>query len=97
MRLKYLIITMLAAMLMVAGPVWAGAVNINTASVKALTKVDGIGAKTAAKIVAYREQHGAFNSIDDLLNIKGFGKKKLEKAGDELTIGEADDKESEGH
>jgi len=73
---------------------WAGdAVNINSATARELQTVDGIGARTAAKIVAYRAEHGAFNSVEDLLKIKGFGKKKLEKSNGELTVGDAGDHE----
>jgi len=80
---------------MAGGMAWAGdAVNINSASAKELQKVDGIGAKTAAKIVAYREEHGAFKNVEGLLKVKGIGKKKLEKAGDELTVD--DDGHDEG-
>jgi len=91
MNVKQILLSLLMVMLMSAGIAWAGdAVNINSASVKELQKVDGIGAKTAAKIVAYRDEHGAFKYVDELLKIKGIGKKKLEKAGDELTVGDAE-------
>jgi len=99
MKIRQILISLFVAMFMAGGFAWAGdAVNVNTASAKALQKVDGIGAKTAAKIIAYREEHGAFKSVDGLLKIKGFGKKKLEKAGDELTVGDSGkDKGSDSH
>ena len=63
--------------------VWAedlkSRVNVNEASTKMLGKIKAIGKKLAEKIVAYRDEHGNFNSYDELLNIKGLGKKKLEK------------------
>ncbi len=87
MKIKQILLSLFVAMFMAGSLAWAGdAVDINSASVKELQKVDGIGAKTAAKIVAYREEHGAFKSVDELLKIKGFGKKKLEKSGGELSI-----------
>jgi competence protein ComEA len=44
-----------------AGAAWAGeVVDINSATAKQLQQVDGIGKKTAAKIVAYRNEHGPF-------------------------------------
>jgi len=87
MKIKQILLSLFVAMSMAGSLAWAGdAVDINSASVKELQKVDGIGAKTAAKIVAYREEHGAFKSVDELLKIKGFGKKKLEKSGGELSI-----------
>jgi len=99
MKIRQVLLSLIMAMFMAGGLAWAGdAVNINSASAKALQKVDGIGAKTAAKIVAYREEHGAFKNVDELLKIKGIGKKKLEKAGDELTVGDAEDDEgSDSH
>ncbi len=54
-------------------------VNLNTATVKELIKIKGIGEKTAQKIIRYREEHGDFSSVEELLNVKGIGKKKLEK------------------
>jgi competence protein ComEA len=89
-----MLLSLFVAMFMAGGFAWAGdAVNINTASAKQLQKVDGIGAKTAAKIVAYREEHGAFKNVEGLLKIKGFGKKKLEKSNDELTVDDAGNRE----
>ncbi|MBP1999128.1 comEA protein [Paenibacillus shirakamiensis] len=41
--------------------------------------IPGIGAKKAAAILAYREQHGAFKSINELTEVKGIGNKMLEK------------------
>jgi len=88
--MKKLIFSILVALFMAMGPAWAGdAVNINTATNKELQKIHGIGHKTAANIVAYRDEHGAFKSVDGLLKVKGFGKKTLAKTRDELTIGEA--------
>jgi len=92
MIVRQILLSLFVAMWMTGSLAWAGdSVNINSASVKELQKVDGIGAKTAAKIVAYRDEHGSFKNVDGLLKIKGFGKKKLEKAGDELTVGDASD------
>ncbi len=55
-------------------------VNINTASVEELCEVlPGIGEVKAKRIVEYREAAGGFDSIDELLNVKGIGEKTLEK------------------
>jgi len=76
------------ALCLAIGLAWAGeVVNINTASAEQLQQVHGIGAKTAELIVAYRNDHGPFKSIDDLEHVKGIGKKTLKKIGDELTTG----------
>ncbi|MBQ8827061.1 MAG: helix-hairpin-helix domain-containing protein [Oscillospiraceae bacterium] len=54
-------------------------VNINTADVKELMTVKGIGEATAEKIIAYREENGSFESVDELIEINGIGEKKLEQ------------------
>ena len=61
-------------------------VNINTATEEVLTSVKGIGPKQAQAIIAYREEHGSFKSVDDLNQVKGIGKKKLEKIKVFLTV-----------
>jgi len=76
----------LVSMLFMAAPVQAGdKVNINSATTKELQEVKGIGPKTAAAIVAYRDAHGAFKHVDDLEKVKGIGGKKLEKIEHKLT------------
>ena len=54
-------------------------VDINKADVETLSLLNGVGAKRAKAIVVYRELHGDFNTIDDLLNVKGIGQSVLEK------------------
>lgn len=54
-------------------------VNVNTATVAQLCFLPGVGAKTAAAIVDYRTVHGQFYRASDLLQVKGFGPKKLAK------------------
>jgi len=61
----------------------------HTATAKELQKVHGIGAKIADMIVTYRDEHGAFKSVEELKHVKGIGKKTLEKIKDDLTTGEA--------
>ena len=62
-------------------------ININTASSDELQQVPGIGPATAEKILQMRKSYGAFKSVDDLLAIKGLGKKRLEKMRKYLTVG----------
>lgn len=50
-------------------------------------RLDGLGDKTAEKILAYRLSHGRFDSVDELLNIEGIGEKKLEAWRPYLTVG----------
>ena len=60
--------------------------DVNKANVKTLAKIKNIGKKLAEKIVEFREKHGPFKSLEDLLKIKGLGKKKLAKIRDHLAI-----------
>ena len=53
--------------------------NINTASAEELETLPNISAQMAQRIVAYREQHGEFASVEVLQNVKGIGAKALEK------------------
>ncbi len=54
-------------------------VDINTATADELLMVPGVGPVTAGRIMEYRAAHGRFRSVEDLLNVKGIGKVKLEK------------------
>ena len=50
----------------------AAPVDVNTASAEALAEaIDGVGLKRAQAIVEFREQHGAFASVDDLAQVRG--------------------------
>ena len=53
-------------------------VNINTATEEELIAVEGIGPTLAQRIVAYREEHGPFASIEELDNVKGIGMSLIE-------------------
>jgi competence ComEA-like helix-hairpin-helix protein len=64
-------------------------ININSASSEELQQVPGIGPVTADKILQMRKSYGAFKSVDDLLAVKGLGKKRLEKMRKYLTVGKA--------
>ena len=63
-------------------------VNINTASEKELMTLPGIGQTTAKRIIEYRETKKGFKNIEELMNIKGIGKKKFEQLKDKVTVGE---------
>jgi len=55
-------------------------ININTASAKELSdRLNGVGMKRAENIVKYRQTHGDFSSVDQLMAVKGIGEKVLEK------------------
>ena len=61
-------------------------VNINKADVTAFDSLPGIGPAKAAAIVAYRDEHGSFKSVDDLRKVKGIGPKLMEKIRDKVTV-----------
>lgn len=62
-------------------------VNLNTADAATLqSELVGIGATKAQAIVAYREEHGNFASVDELLEVKGIGEATLEKNRDKLSV-----------
>ena len=51
----------------------AAPVNINTADVKELMKLEGVGRRVAEKIVEYRDTHGPFKKPDELRKVEGVG------------------------
>jgi competence protein ComEA len=61
-------------------------VNINNASLQELAALPGIGEKKAAAIIHYRTQEGEFNAIEDLVKVRGIGKKLLKKLHKHLVI-----------
>jgi len=62
-------------------------IDINTATADQLAAaLVGIGSAKAEDIVTYRNQHGGFSSVDELLNIKGIGRKTLERNRGMLTV-----------
>lgn len=62
-------------------------VNLNTATVEELMQIDGIGEKTAQKIINYRTEIGRYTFIEQLLDVEGVGEKKLESWKPYLTLG----------
>jgi uncharacterized protein len=55
-------------------------VDINSASLSLLSYVAGVGTKVAQNIIAFREENGAFSTKEQLLKVKGLGKKAYEQA-----------------
>lgn len=61
-------------------------VNLNSASKEQLCQISGIGDKKADLILAYRQQHGQFKSVDELNKVSGFGEKTVAKIKDQLSV-----------
>jgi len=61
-------------------------ININQADAKTLTSLKGIGNDRAVKIIEYREKNGPFQKIEDLMKVKGIGKKIFEQIKDVLSV-----------
>lgn len=81
----------------VGGAEWPGAVqeqnesepkriDVNTATAEELQSVPGIGTTLARRIVEFREEHGPFEKVDDLLNVRGIGVASLDKLRPFLSI-----------
>ena len=63
-----------------------GKVNINTASIEELAKLDKIGEAYAKRIIEYREANGLFEKPEDIMKVKGIGEKIWEINKDRITV-----------
>ena len=61
-------------------------VNINTASIDQLMALDRVGAKYAQRIIEYRELNGPFLTIEDIMKVKGIGKKIFEQNKNVISV-----------
>jgi competence ComEA-like helix-hairpin-helix protein len=61
-------------------------ININTASAAELDLLEGIGPVKAQAIIDYRNEHGFFHTVDELLNVPGIGNQTLEAIRDQVTV-----------
>ena len=61
-------------------------ININTATVKELDSLPGIGPTMAKRIEEYRQSKGAFTSIEDIKHVKGIGDGLFKKIRDKITV-----------
>jgi comEA protein len=90
---RLLSLVALVVSLSIAGQVWAqnmaGLVNINTADETTLVALDQVGKTRAQAIVKYREEHGAFKTIDDIKAVPGIGNKVFELIKDKVTVEDA--------
>jgi competence protein ComEA len=67
-----------------SGP--GGLVNLNTATEAQLQGLPGVGPVLASRIVAYREQHGGFRSVDELRKVTGVGDAKFAELRPLITV-----------
>jgi len=79
-----------ALALMVAAPAWAkkavtGVVNLNTATASQLDELPGVGEAAVKRILEHRHKT-PFKRIEELVKVKGFGKKKFEKLKPHLAV-----------
>ncbi|MCU1529355.1 MAG: hypothetical protein JWP75_3118 [Frondihabitans sp.] len=61
-------------------------VDLNTADAGALEALSGVGPATAAAIIDWRTEHGRFEVVDDLLDVRGIGAKKLEGFREQVVV-----------
>lgn len=62
-------------------------IDVNTATLEELMRLPGIGEVKAREIIEYRRTHGFFRTVDELLNVRGIGKKTLERLRRYIKVG----------
>lgn len=76
-----------------AAPQRAGAttpqdpIDLNQATAQQLTQLPGIGPALAKRIVEFREQHGPFTRVEDLMKVRGIGEKSFQKLRPYVKVG----------
>jgi competence protein ComEA len=87
---KNLLATFLAVLMVVMAGTYCsaemGKININTATVEQLVKLDRIGDAYAARIVEYRETMGRFEKPEDIMKVKGIGQKTWDANKDRIVV-----------
>jgi len=63
-----------------------GLVNINTATAEQLSSLPGIGMSKANMIVSYRQEHGMFTSIEDIMNVQGIKEGSFARIKDYIKV-----------
>ena len=87
--MKFIVLLICILAFTLAVPVFgATQVDINSADAKTLAQaLDGVGLVKAEAIVAYRNAHGPFESVDDLAKVKGIGPRIIEENREALVVG----------
>ena len=65
-----------------------GQVDLNTSTAKELQQLPGIGKGLAKRIVDYRTTNGPFKNVEELIQVRGIGKKTFAKMKERLTVGD---------
>ena len=81
--ISILLISMLMAPVLLMA---AEKINLNTATLEELTTLERIGPKYAQRIIDYRETHGPFEKIEDIMKVKGIGQKTFDANKDVITV-----------
>lgn len=61
-------------------------VNVNDSSAEDLTLIQGVGPVLAERIIAYRDEFGPFDTVDELSNVRGIGGAKLQKIKQQVIV-----------
>lgn len=61
-------------------------INLNTADSDLLQTLPGIGEVLARRIIAYREEHGAFTLVDEIMDVYGIGERMFQEIRDLITV-----------
>ena len=62
-------------------------IDLNAATATELMELPRVGARTAARILAFRQQHGGFQRPEELMNVKGIGEKAFLRLKPYLSVG----------
>ena len=85
--MKILKTCLFIALISVSNLLFAAKVNINTADAEMLSsELTGIGQSKAEAIVAYRDQHGPYKQVEDLVKVKGIGMATIDRNKSKLTL-----------
>ena len=63
-----------------------GTIDINKADMDTLMSIKGVGEKRAEAIIAYRDKHGNFTSVEELSDVQGVSEALVEKNREKLTV-----------
>ncbi|MBU2887198.1 helix-hairpin-helix domain-containing protein [Gilvimarinus agarilyticus] len=61
-------------------------INVNEAGLTSLVQLKGIGESKAKAIIAWREEHGPFETVDELLSVNGIGESTLESIRKQVSL-----------